>query len=87
MREHPFGLAPDEARGRGPGRRAVVSAIPPEAVKKAFARQPVGLAHHEDGKLGLAARAVALAYRAKVATQRVDAARRDAQSKCASTSA
>ena len=74
MREHPFGLAPDEGRGRGSGRRAVVRAIPPEAVEKAFAGQPVGLAHHEDGKLGLAARAVALAYCAEVATERIDGA-------------
>ena len=34
MREHPFGLAPDERRGRGSGRRAVVGARAPLFVQE-----------------------------------------------------
>src|SRR5688572_21221456 len=54
--EDTLGLAPDESRGNGPSRGAVVRAIPPETVKEALARQAVGLAHDQDRELGLAAR-------------------------------
>ena len=87
VREHPFGLAPDEGLGRRAGRRAVVGAVPPQAVEEALAGQAVGFAHDQHRKLRLAARPVALADRAEIAAEREHPAGVIRIPKCASTSA